>query len=90
MDGFTPPGEAGFSGNVYLLGTDDQGANVLSAIMYGARISLWWASPPSCFAMVLGVTLGLIAGYVGGWIDSLIMRIADVQLSFPSILVRPF
>jgi len=87
MDGFTPPGEAGFSGNVYLLGTDDQGRDVLSAIMYGARISLLVGFSAILFAMVLGVTLGLIAGYVGGWIDSLIMRIADVQLSFPSILV---
>ncbi|MEQ8964214.1 MAG: ABC transporter permease [Azospirillaceae bacterium] len=87
MDGFTPPMEAGFSGDVYLLGTDDQGRDVLSAIMYGARISLLVGVCAIAFAMILGTTLGLIAGYVGGWVDSLIMRIADIQLSFPAILV---
>lgn len=87
MDGFTPPGAATLSGNTYLLGTDDQGRDVFSAILYGARISLIVGFASVAFAMVLGVSLGLLAGYVGGWVDSLIMRIADVQLSFPAILI---
>ncbi|PQO24623.1 ABC transporter permease [Rhodobacteraceae bacterium WD3A24] len=88
MDGFTPPmTENEFTGNFYLLGTDDQGRDVFSAILYGARLSLFVGFSAVLFAMVLGVTLGLIAGYRGGWVDSLLMRIADVQLTFPSILI---
>ncbi len=88
MDGFTPPGEANaFTGNTYWLGTDDQGRDVFSAILYGARISLFVGFMAVGFALVLGVGLGLLAGYVGGWIDTAIMRVADVQLSFPSILI---
>jgi peptide/nickel transport system permease protein len=88
MDGFTPPMEpAAFTGNVYWLGTDDQGRDVFSAILYGARISLFVGFSAVLFAMVLGITLGLIAGYRGGWVDGLLMRIADVQLTFPSILL---
>ena len=71
----------------FLLGTDNQGRDVLSAILYGARISLMVGFCSVIFAMVLGVTLGLISGYVGGATDALIMRIADVQLSFPAILI---
>lgn len=88
MDGFTPPGTANeFTGNTYLLGTDSQGRDVLSAIMYGARISLIVGFASVAFAAILGIGLGLLAGYRGGWVDGLIMRIADVQLSFPAILV---
>jgi len=87
MDGFTPPMGDALSGNTYLLGTDDQGRDVFSAILYGARISLFVGFCAVLFAMVLGISLGLLAGYKGGWIDSLIMRVADVQLSFPAILV---
>lgn len=88
MDGFTPPGTANeFTGNIYLLGTDSQGRDVLSAIMYGARISLIVGFASVAFAAILGIGLGLLAGYRGGWVDGLIMRIADVQLSFPAILV---
>jgi len=71
----------------YPLGADNQGRDVLSNILYGSRISLVVGVAAVAFAMVLGVTLGLIAGWVGGWIGSAIMRVADVQLSFPAILV---
>ncbi|MDP2086596.1 MAG: ABC transporter permease [Gemmobacter sp.] len=88
MDGFTPPMEPNaFTGNVYLLGTDNQGRDILSTILYGARLSLFVGFSAVLFSMVLGITLGLIAGWRGGWVDSLLMRIADVQLSFPSILI---
>jgi peptide/nickel transport system permease protein len=71
----------------YFLGSDDQGRDVLSAILHGARISLGVGLAAVCFALVLGVSLGLAAGYRGGWFDALVMRIADVQLSFPAILI---
>lgn len=71
----------------FLLGTDENGRDVLSAIMYGARISLLVGLASVAFAMVLGVGLGLLAGYVGGKLDAFIMRVADVQLSFPAILI---
>jgi peptide/nickel transport system permease protein len=71
----------------HLLGTDDQGRDILSTILYGARISLQVGIAAVLFAMTLGVTLGLVAGYFGGRIDAAIMRIADVQLSFPAILI---
>src|ERR1700759_3920266 len=71
----------------YLLGTDEQGRDVLSAILYGLRISLTVGVLGVVFAGALGIMLGLVAGYVGGAVDSLIMRIADVQLTFPAILI---
>jgi peptide/nickel transport system permease protein len=71
----------------FLLGTDEQGRDVFSAILYGLRISLAVGVLGVVFAGALGILLGLIAGYVGGAIDSLIMRIADVQLTFPAILI---
>ncbi|MYN12446.1 ABC transporter permease subunit [Pusillimonas sp. TS35] len=71
----------------FLLGTDDQGRDLLSAILYGARISLLVGIASVLFSLVVGVSLGLISGYAGGRIDSVIMRIADVQLSFPAILI---
>ena len=76
-----------FTGEVFILGTDDQGRDVLSTILFGSRISLFVGFSAVLFSMVLGVSLGLIAGYRGGWLDTLIMRIADVQLTFPSILI---
>ncbi|MFN4172726.1 MAG: ABC transporter permease [Pseudorhodobacter sp.] len=88
MDGFTPPmQENAFTGNSYLLGTDNQGRDVFSTILYGARISLFVGVSAVLFAMVLGITAGLVAGYRGGWVDAVLMRVADVQLSFPSILI---
>lgn len=88
MDGFTPPASANeFTGNFYLMGADSQGRDIFSAILYGARISLLVGFCAVVLAAVIGVTLGLIAGYRGGWVDSLIMRIADIQLSFPPLLV---
>ncbi|MBC6436731.1 MAG: ABC transporter permease [Rhodobacteraceae bacterium] len=88
LNGFTPPGEANaFTGERFLLGTDDQGRDVFSTILYGLRVSLFVGFSAVLFAMVLGVTLGLLAGYFGGWTEAIIMRIADVQLTFPAILV---
>lgn len=88
MNGFSKPGEPNaFTGDVFWLGTDDQGRDVYSTILYGMRISLFVGFAAVTFAMVLGVTLGLIAGYAGGWVGTIIMRIADVQLTFPGIMV---
>ena len=71
----------------YPLGTDDQGRDVLSTLLYGSRISLLVGISSVLLAMVLGVTLGLLSGYIGGRLDAFIMRVADVQLSFPAILI---
>ncbi len=88
MNGFTPPMEPNaFTQDTFWLGTDDQGRDVFSTILYGMRISLFVGFSAVLFAMVLGVLLGLLAGYVGGWTETIIMRVADVQLTFPSILV---
>ena len=88
MNGFTPPLQPNaFTGDTFLLGADDQGRDLFSAILYGLRVSLFVGIMAVLFAMVLGVVLGLIAGYSGGWADSCIMRVADVQMSFPSILI---
>jgi peptide/nickel transport system permease protein len=86
-DGFTPPSWTEKGSARYLLGTDDQGRDVLSTIMYGSRISLGIGLAAVLFSLVLGVTLGLLSGYLGGRLDAIIMRVADVQLSFPAILI---
>ncbi|CAM3985500.1 ABC transporter permease [Bordetella muralis] len=87
MDANTPPAWNPDGTTDFLLGTDDQGRDILSAILYGSRVSLFVGFASVLFSMVLGVSLGLISGYVGGRVDSIIMRIADVQLSFPAILI---
>jgi len=86
-DGFTPPAWIAGGRMQYLLGTDDQGRDMLSAIMYGSRVSLAVGLASVLFSMILGVGLGLLAGYVGGKVDAFIMRVADIQLSFPAILI---
>jgi peptide/nickel transport system permease protein len=88
MNGFSPPMTPNaFTGEEFILGTDNQGRDILSTILYGARISLFVGFSAVVFAMVLGISVGLLAAWRGGWVDSLLMRIADVQLSFPSILI---
>ena len=88
MNGFSRPMTPNaFTGDTFWLGTDDQGRDVFSTILYGMRISLFVGAAAVLFAMILGITLGLLAGYVGGWTETIIMRIADVQLTFPAILV---
>jgi peptide/nickel transport system permease protein len=86
-DAFKPPVWLESGDLRFLLGTDDQGRDMLSTILHGARVSLGVGLAAVAFALVLGVSLGLFAGYMGGRIDAFIMRVADVQLSFPAILI---
>ncbi|MEO8715392.1 MAG: ABC transporter permease, partial [Acetobacteraceae bacterium] len=87
LDSFKPPVPGVDSEWAYPLGTDSQGRDVLSAIMYGTRLSLVVGLSAVIFAVFLGVTVGLLAGYAGGFIDVLLMRAADIQLTFPSLLM---
>jgi peptide/nickel transport system permease protein len=87
IDSLMPPVWMEDGDGRFLLGTDDQGRDMLSAIMHGARVSLFVGFASVAFAMVLGVSLGLISGYAGGFLDSFIMRAAEIQLSFPAILI---
>jgi peptide/nickel transport system permease protein len=86
-DSLDPPSFVAGGDPRFLLGTDDQGRDMLSAILYGLRVSLAIGFCSVALGAAIGVTLGLIAGYAGGWTDSAIMRIADVQLTFPAILI---
>ena len=87
-DGLKPPVLLSPDGEwTFPLGTDDQGRDVLSSIMYGTRLSLVVGFASVIVAMLIGISLGLVSGYFGGAIDAVIMRIADVQLTFPAILV---
>ena len=87
-DGFSRPLVPNeITGRVFLLGTDPQGRDMVSAILYGARVSLLVGFASVLFSVVVGVSLGLVAGYIGGRTEALIMRVADIQLSFPAILV---
>jgi|TARA_B110000914_G_C15510414_1_gene470497 peptide/nickel transport system permease protein len=87
LEGRLPPGTLSESGYIYVLGTDDQGRDMLSAILYGLRISLAVGVASGLFAFILGLTVGLFAAYNRGIIDILIMRFVDMQLSFPAILI---
>lgn len=87
MDARLPPGAQSESGDRFWLGTDDQGRDMLSAIFYGLRISLAVGVASTVLALCIGLTLGLTAAYVGGKLEMLIMRVVDIQLSFPAILM---
>ena len=87
LDASLPPAWLGEGDARFLLGTDDQGRDILSTIIFGARISLFVGIASVAFSLILGVGLGLISGYVGGRFDAFVMRVADIQLSFPSILI---
>ena len=87
LDAFTPPAWTAKGNPVYPLGTDDQGRDVLSTIIFGSRMSLLVGLIATLLAMAVGVSLGLISGYLGGKVDAFIMRVADIQLSFPAILI---
>jgi peptide/nickel transport system permease protein len=87
MDAFNPPVWSEEGTWAFPLGSDDQGRDLYSAILYGSRVSLFIGFAAVIFAMILGVSLGLVAGYLGGTVDAVIMRIADVQISFPAILI---
>ena len=87
MDARRPPGFVGSGGYTHLLGTDPQGRDLLSAILYGLRISIQIGLAAGLVALTIGATLGILAAYAGGRIEMLIMRIVDLQLSFPAILL---
>jgi peptide/nickel transport system permease protein len=87
MDGQLPPGSVSATGMTYWLGTDDQGRDMLSGILYGLRISLLVGLTSALAAAAIGTTLGLVAAYAGGRTGTAIMRVVDLQLSFPTILV---
>ena len=87
LDAFTPPSFTGRGNPEYFLGTDDQGRDVLSTIIFGSRMSLLIGLGATMLAMAFGVSMGLMSGYIGGKFDAFVMRVADVQLSFPAILI---
>jgi len=87
MDSRLPPGSPAPNGGRFWLGTDDQGRDMLSAIFYGLRISLAVGVISTTFALIIGLTMGLTAAYFGGKFETLVMRIVDIQLSFPAILI---
>src|SRR5690606_33919453 len=87
LDARLAPGATSATGYTYWLGTDGQGRDMVSAILYGLRISIGVGVLSTVAALGLGLIIGLISARAGGWVDALIMRIVDLQLSFPSILI---
>ena len=87
LDNMLPPGSRSADGLTYWLGTDDQGRDLVSAMLYGLRLSLLVATAATALGLAIGATAGTIAAYFGGLVDSIIMRIVDIQLSFPAILI---
>jgi len=87
MDASTPPAWYEDGSTKFLLGTDDQGRDIFSTILYGSRISIFVGFASMVLAMIIGISLGLISGYIGGAVEAFIMRVADVQISFPAILI---
>jgi len=87
FDARLPPGSEGYSGMTYWLGTDAQGRDMLSAMLYGLRTSLSVGVTAGVLALLVGTALGLIAAYVGGRVDAFIMRVVDLMLGFPTILI---
>ena len=87
IDARLPPGSSGMTADYYLLGTDPQGRDMLSAILFGTRMSLMVGASSVLLAALIGIVLGLVCGYFRGLLDAVIMRIADVQLGFPAILI---
>ncbi|MGK6317227.1 ABC transporter permease [Neorhizobium sp. DT-125] len=87
LDGRLPPGSQSMNGMVYLIGTDDQGRDLLSAILYGLRTSILVGISSAAIALVIGASIGLMSAYAGGRLDSFLMRVVDIQLSFPAILI---
>jgi peptide/nickel transport system permease protein len=87
LDNKLPPGSRGFTGQLYLLGSDDQGRDMISAILYGLRLSLFVGIVATAIALAIGASIGVIAAYLGRWVDAGLMRLVDIQLSFPAILI---
>lgn len=87
LDRLKPPGFTDSQGRLHYLGTDQLGRDILSRLMYGARVSLVVGIAAVLIGGTLGLSLGLISGYYGGWVDDVIMRVADIQLAFPAILL---
>jgi len=87
MDNKLPPGSHGLAGELYVLGTDDQGRDMLSAIIYGLRLSLFVGFIATAIALLIGTSVGIVAAYIGGRLDAVLMRLVDIQLSFPAILI---
>ncbi|TSD84780.1 ABC transporter permease [Mycobacterium sp. KBS0706] len=87
MDNRLPPGSESAAGFTYLIGTDDQGRDLFSAILYGLRTSIIVGVSSAAIALAIGASLGLLSGYVGGRTDAFLMRVVDIQLSFPAILI---
>lgn len=87
LDARLPPGAQGAAGMTYWLGTDDQGRDMLSAMLHGLRISVGVGLSATVIALALGMAIGLGAAFAGGWVEAAVMRVVDIQLSFPAILI---